>query len=474
MGVLIVVCIGFVLMFSARWAFSYFGLSCFEQVVFHTKVPLEGTNKDFIGNWIKKCVLPGCIYGVIISLICGAVFELILYRIVCLIVFAVCIIYGLFKAGIVGFVINLFRTTKLYEQHYVDGKQVQITFPEKKRNLIVLYMESMETTYTSVENGGNYKEDLIPEISALAKAHLNFSHTEQLGGAHCVAGTGWTTGGLVAHGAGVPLCIPLFALPFTDKAPFLPGAYSLGDVLKKEGYEQELLFGSDAIFGGRKFFYDKHGGFRIFDLDEARRQGKIPPNYREFWGFEDEKLFSIAKEEITRLSQGEKPFHFMLLTVDTHHPHGYVDGTCEQTYPEQLSNIIRGSSKKIGDFIDWLKEQPFYEDTTILLAGDHLSMAEEYISHTYEKDYHRTVLNTFINSVAETEHRKNRTFTTLDMYPTILNAMGAKVEGDRLGLGVSLFSDKKTLAEEVGLRRLDKELRKQSKYMKKYILKMQR
>lgn len=459
-------------MFSARWAFSYFGLSCFEQVVFHTKVPLEGTNKDFIGNWIKKCVLPGIIYGVIIALICGAVFDRLLYIIICVIVFAVCIIYGLFKAGIIGFVINLFRTTKLYEDHYVDGKQVNITFPEKKRNLIVLYAESMETAYTSVENGGNYKTDLIPEISALAKEHLNFSHNEKLGGAHMVAGTGWTTGGLVAHGAGVPLCIPLFALPFTEKSPFLPGAYCLGDVLAKEGYEQELLFGSDAVFGGRKFFYDKHGAFHIFDLDEARRQGKIPANYREFWGFEDEKLFAIAKEEITKLSKEDKPFHFMMLTVDTHHPQGYVDHNCGNEYPEQLSNIIRGSSKKIGEFVNWLKEQPFYEDTTILIAGDHLSMAEEYISNTYDRGYERTIFNTFINSVAKTERTKNRMFTTLDMYPTILAAMGVKVEGDKLGLGVNLFSEHKTLAEEMGFRRLDKELRKQSKYMKNHILKM--
>ncbi|MBQ8663734.1 MAG: sulfatase-like hydrolase/transferase [Eubacterium sp.] len=474
MGIFILVSVGFVLMFSARWAFSYFGLSCFEQVVFHTKVPLEGTNTDFIGNWIRKCVIKGIICGAIITIPVGLIFEHIPYIIIGVIVFAVCIIYGLFKAGIVGFCINLFRTTKLYENYYVDGKQVSITFPEKKRNLIVLYVESMETTYTSKENGGNYPSDLIPEVSALAKEHLNFSHNEKLGGARCIAGTGWTTGGLVAHGAGVPLCIPLFALPFTEKSPFLPGAYCLGDVLAQEGYEQELLFGSDAVFGGRKFFYDKHGAFRIFDLDEARRQGKIPDDYREFWGFEDEKLFAIAKEEITRLSKGDKPFHFMMLTVDTHHPHGYVDRNCETEYPEQLSNIIRGNSKKIGAFVDWLKEQPFYEDTTILIAGDHLSMAEEYISHTYEKGYERTIFNTFINAVAKTERTKNRTFTTLDMYPTILSAMGVKMEGDRLGLGVNLFSERKTLAEEIGLKRLDKELRKQSKYMKKYILKMKK
>lgn len=463
--------VGFVLAFSARWALAYFGLSCFEQVVFHTKVPLEGTNTEFIGNWIRTCVIKGVVCTAILTVPCLIPFYWNHYMIISLICFAICIIYGLIKVGIVGFFINFFRHTNLYEKYYVDGKNVNITFPEKKRNLILLYVESMETTYTSKENGGNYKSDLMPEISALARENLNFSHQDNLGGAYCVAGTGWTTGGLVGQSAGVPLCIPLDILPFTENTEFLPGAYGLGDILKKEGYEQEYLIGSDAVFGGRKFYYDKHGAYKIFDLGEARRQGKIPADYREFWGYEDEKLFAFAKEEVTRLAQTGKPFNLTILTVDTHHPYGYVDRNYSQEYPEQLSNIIRSSSKKVGEFIDWLKEQPFYEDTTILISGDHLSMAEEYICSTYDKNYDRTVLNAFIHPQAKAAHNKNRTFTSFDMYPTILRAMGAKIEGNRLGLGVDLFSDERTIAEEIGLARFDKELRKQSKYYKNHVVK---
>lgn len=463
-------CVGFVLAFSARWALAYFGLSCFEQVVFHTKVPLEGTNTSFIGNWIRTCVIKGIICGVVVAGLCHIFLERGPEILVVCLVFAACIVYGLFKAGIVGFVFNLFRWTDLYENYYVDGRKVDLQFPEKKKNLILLYVESLETTYTSRENGGAYKVDLIPEISALARENLNFSHQEQLGGAYCVAGTGWTTGGLVAQSSGVPLCVPLFALPFTEKSEFLPGAYGLGDVLEREGYAQELLIGSDAVFGGRKFYYDKHGQFQIFDLSEARRQEKIPADYKEFWGYEDEKLFAIAKEEITRLAQGEQPFHLTMLTVDTHHPYGYVDCNYVQEHPEQLSNIIRGTSRKVGELIAWLKEQPFYEDTVVLVAGDHLSMAEEYISATYDKTYSRTVWNTFLNAAVEPVKAKNRTFTSFDLYPTILAAMGVKIPGERLGLGVNLFSEEQTVAEKIGVKRLDRELRKQSAYFKKKIL----
>ncbi len=462
--------IGFTLAISSKWAYDYFGLSCFEQIIFHLKVPLEGTNPQVFKDWIRQCLLKGLVIALLLVVPCILPIYSSYYGMICKLVFAVCILYGLLKIQILEYVINQFRTTDLYEQYYVNGKDVQITFPEKKRNLILLYVESMETTYTSKENGGGYPTDLIPEISALAKEHLNFSHQEKLGGAHVVAGTGWTTGGLVAQSAGVPLCVPLNGPNYKEGVEFLPGAYCLGDILQKEGYEQEFLIGSDAPFGGRKFYYDTHGQYKIFDIKEAKKQGKLPEDYRVFWGYEDEKLFEFAKEEVSRLSKCGKPFNFTMLTVDTHHPHGYADGGYQEEYPERLSNIIRGNSKKVGAFVEWLKEQPFYEDTTILIIGDHISMAAEYINSTYDKKYDRTVFNTFIHSAVQTEHHKNRLFTSFDMYPTILSAMGARIQGDRLGLGVNLFSGQKTIAEEIGLSELDQELRKQSKYFKEQIV----
>lgn len=458
--------IGFVLALSAAWAFDYFGMSCFEQLIFHLKVPLEGTNTQFIKDWVTKCFLKGLLVAAALRL----VFFWGFYSQAALIGFVLCIIYGLWRIELPQYILNQFRTTDLYDRFYVDGRNVKITFPEKKRNLILLYVESMETTYTSRENGGNYASDLMPEVSALAKENLNFSHQDALGGAHVVAGTGWTTGGLVAQSSGVSLCVPFDCQSFSDETPFLSGAYTLGDVLEKEGYEQEYLIGSNALFGGRKFYYDKHGHYHIFDLDEAKRQGRLPKDYRVFWGYEDEKLFAYAKEEVTRLSQTGKPFNFTMLTVDTHHPYGYVDRNFQAEYPEQLSSIIRGNSRKIGEFVDWLKQQPFYGDTTVIITGDHLSMAAEYINGTYDKSYERTILNAFVNAVPKTKNNKNRQFTSFDMYPTILTAMGARVEGNRLGLGVDLFSGEKTVAEQIGVKKLDEELRKQSAYFKNKIM----
>ena len=60
--------------------------------------------------------------------------------------------------------------------------------------------------------------------------------------------------------------------------------------------------------------------------------------------------------------------------------------------------------------------------------------------------------NCFINADAESDLRySNRVFTSLDMFPTTMSALGFSIEGDKLGLGTNMFSDLDTLAEEKGL-----------------------
>ena len=205
------------LFFSSRWAFDYFGLSCFEQIPFHLKVSLEGTNTEFIFDWFKMCGIKSILQTIILGF--------------CLHfshhdrwIFLLCILLIIGAGSQVHFfewIINQFRKTQIYEKYFVDSHKVELEFPKQKRNLIVLYVESLETTYTSKENGGDYASDLIPELSKLAQDNINFSHQDKLGGAHIVAGTGWTTGGLVATNTGVGLTVPLLSKRYKEDTPFL-------------------------------------------------------------------------------------------------------------------------------------------------------------------------------------------------------------------------------------------------------------
>ncbi|WP_311487495.1 LTA synthase family protein [uncultured Helcococcus sp.] len=363
---------------------------------------------------------------------------------------------------VLGFVFNFYSylynnifDTEIYEDEYVNPASVEITFPEKKKNLIHIYLESMETSVFSKENGGDFDKTITPELEELAKEGINFSASETLGGFMQTPGATWTQGAMITQESGMH-----FKTIYTshkDFDPALPNLVTMGDILKDNDYNLEILMGSDGDFHDRKVFYEKHG-YEVYDYYKAIENEIIDEDYKVFWGFEDEKLFSLAKDEITKLAKKDEPFAFKLLTVDTHFIDGYTDDSCELPYDKAYYNSYHCSSKKVGEFVKWIKTQDFYEDTVIVITGDHISMQEAAFDEN-----NRHVYNTFINTDKTDEHSKNRQATTFDIFPSILSSMDVEIEGNRLGLGVDLFSGQKTLAETYGYDKFTIELERKSK-----------
>lgn len=349
------------------------------------------------------------------------------------------------------------------ESHYVSPDDVAIIFPEQKRNLIYIFLESMENTFGEPEAGGNITANFIDELTELAENHVNFSHTSGLGGALPYNGTTWTAAALVAQTSGVVVKVPLGADNYGGDNAFIPGVISIGEILEGAGYTQTLLVGSDADFGGRATYFADHGNYRIIDIKSLKEEGKLPMDYDEWWGFEDDKLFDFAKEEILRLAESGEPFNFTMLTADTHFPDGYLCPDCGTEHDSQYGNVLACSSLRVAELIDWIREQDFYENTTIVLVGDHLTMDPDFMEGL-DEEYVRTIYNCIINAPIVPVQEKNRLFATFDMMPTTLAALGVQIEGDRLALGTNLFSDRMTLTEEYGYEILDKELQKKSTF----------
>lgn len=394
------------------------------------------------------------------------------YRIIyalLIIMFSIGICYRMLGVG--NYIERLSSYSSFIEDHYVSGNDVSLKFPEKKRNLIILFVESLENSMINKDKGGGWDYTVMPELESIAEKNVNFSNSNFLGGAYPISGTGWTVAGMVAATSGLPLKIPIDGNEYTSSSDFMAGAYGLGDIFKKEGYSQSVMAGSDFAFGGRKNYYSKHGDYQIFDVNTAIKKGKMKENERVWWGFDDSLLFQWAKEEITSLSSSKQPFSFSVLTANTHFPDGYLEKNSENKYSTQYENVFSSSSKQIADFVEWFQKQNFYENTTLVILGDHLSMQPNgYFSLRVYKEYDRTIFNTFINPLTEPVQPHNRQFTSLDMFPTILASLGVEFKGNRLGLGTNLFSDRKTLVEELGLHYVDKELEKNSSFYNSHIL----
>ena len=157
-----------------------------------------------------------------------------------------------------------------------------------------------------------------------------------------------------------------------------------------------------------------------------------------------------------------------MLTADTHFEDGYPCELCDEENDgdNQYGMVLHCSSKQVTEFVSWIQQQDFYENTTIVISGDHLTMDSDFCENI-DPDYTRTVYNVIINSPIQPQQEKNRSFTTMDMFPTTIASLGATIEGDRLGLGTNLFSGEQTLAEKLTFDQLNDDLSQKSKFFEK-------
>lgn len=482
--------VAYLCFFSALWYINTFGRTGFDSVIYTLFSSFSGVQSGFLLSYLIGSALP--------TVLCCGITALVLFfpkvkplslklfgkthrvfpiknGIAGLIGLALSlglIVHAAFNVELVTYLFSQFQTSELYQQEYKDPKDVAITFPEEKRNLVYIILESMETSYLSTEQGGALAHNLIPELYDLAQTYTNFSHNETVGGFSQISGASWTVGSMVAQTGGVPLITPIGISDvqngYGKNGVFLPGLTTLQNILHDNGYYQALMVGSDARYGGRKTYYSTHDVDQIYDLFTAREDGLIAKDYSVWWGYEDLYLFEYAKEKITEISQQDQPFAFTMLTADTHHVGGYPCKLCKRTYKENYDNVISCSSRQVYAFVQWLMEQPFYDNTTIVIVGDHQSMDAGYFQRNVAADYQRHMYNCFINATAETEHTKNRQFTALDLFPTTLAALGCTIDGNRLGLGVNLYSNLPTLAERLGYDYLNEELGKRSVFYSRF------
>ena len=482
----------FFLYFSLQYLLGNWEELTVEEILYHIKSPMGGASESLVRIFILSVLLPAL--GISLFLIFLYIllhFEGILslkskghflsfhlprvfnwkkvYLGFCfflaLFFFSLTLIDAWDSISLGSYLSSQLHSSKFIEENYVDPKGIELHFPEKKRNLIYIYMESTELTFMDEAHGGAFPDNLLPEMTALSKEGEDFSgEGDSRNGGISLPGATWTMGAIFAQSTGLPLKISIEQNSMDSQKAFFPSVTALQDILKEEGYTQKFLLGSVGYFGGRELYMKDHGDVKVEDFSYWKRKNKFPKDYWVNWGFEDEKLYSYAREELSNLAKENKPFNLTLLTVDTHFPDGYVCRLCQNNYPDnQYANVYRCASRQVTDFVNWIKKQNFYENTTIVISGDHPTMDRDFCDHV-PKSYQRKVYTVFLNSAAKRKDRNKREYSTFDYFPTTLAAMGVEIPGNRLGLGTNLFSGESTLTEKFG-KEEKKELEERSDFM---------
>lgn len=309
-------------------------------------------------------------------------------------------------------------------------KEPAKSIPSPQLNLVYIYGESLERTYFNDEAFPG----LTPELGALKEDSIDFSHTQQL------PGTDYTIAGMVSSQCGIPLFAPFEGNASASVSTFFPQNLCLGDILKNSGYENHFIQGANLRFAGKDVFLKSHGFDYLTGAEELKKQVD-DPNYRNDWGFYDDTVLDAVWQQYEELSRAGKRFSLFALTVDTHHPDGFISRTCaRKSYsydgkPNQSFSAVTCSQQHIAALINKIKASPWFKNTVIVVSSDHLAMNNTAWKYLNKED--RSNLFFVIRGDDPQQDISGIKRSTLDNGATVLDMLG----GDNfLGLGRSSLS----------------------------------
>jgi len=304
------------------------------------------------------------------------------------------------------------------------------SIPDPKLNLVYIYGESLERTY--FDNAAF--PDLTPELGAIKNNSIDFTHTAQL------PGTDYTIAGMVASQCGIPLFAPFEGNASASMSSFFPQNLCLGDILKNSGYENHFVQGANLRFAGKDVFLKSHGFDHLVGAEELKSQ-VADPAYRNDWGFYDDTVLDEVWKKYEELSKSGKRFSLFTLTVDTHHPDGFISRTCDRKRYEmdgklnQSFSAVTCSQQHIAALIQKIQASPWYKDTVIVVSSDHLAMNNTAWKYLSKQD--RNNLFFVLRGDKPQQDVSGLKRNTMDNGATVLDILG----GDNfIGLGRSSLS----------------------------------
>jgi phosphoglycerol transferase len=315
-----------------------------------------------------------------------------------------------------------------FSRNFVDPAGVHVQpRPGKPKNLVLIYVESLEDTYGDARIWGR---DLLRPLRDLGG--VSFAQYRPAPGAT------WTIAGMVATQCGVPLRIvsqsDVKARTGTARA-FLPGAVCLGDILHAHGFRNVFLGGAPLSFAGKGKFLQDHHYDEIFGREEWQKAGVDPKSLGE-WGLYDDELYAQAKLKLKELHASGKRFNLTLLTLDTHNPNGFRSPLCRRRGLKSFEDIVECAAWQAAEFVQFIERSGYLRDTTVIILGDHLAVPNP-VFDALRKIHDRRIFNQFI--LPEPAQKNTEDILPFDLYPSILESMDFEVPGGRLGLGYSAF-----------------------------------
>lgn len=223
------------------------------------------------------------------------------------------------------------------------------------------------------------------------------------------------------------------------------------EILDKNGYFTASLHANNKSFWNRDIMYKSLGYDRFYSMIhyDIREDNSVG------WGLKDKDFF---EQSIQHLKEMPKPYYAKFITLTNHfpfelneedkliEPYNSDSNTLNNYFP-----TVRYQDEALKHFVQRLKEEGLYEDSIIILYGDHYGISENH-NRAMEQYLGKEVtpfVSTQLQRVPLIIHipgQKGKVISSvsgqIDLKPTILHLLGIDTKQD-IDFGSDLFAKDK-------------------------------
>ncbi|RBW68162.1 LTA synthase family protein [Bacillus taeanensis] len=223
---------------------------------------------------------------------------------------------------------------------------------------------------------------------------------------------------------------------------------ALPAILKGSGYYSAAFHGNDKTFWNRDVMYETLGYDRYFSKEDYQVTEENSVNY----GLKDIPFFEQSLQHLDEIPQ---PFYAKFLTLTNHFPflldqkdEMITELETEEGVVNRYFTTVRYEDEAVRRFIEGLKKKGLYENSIIIMYGDHYGISNSYTealeealgeSFTAVDQIELQRVPLFIHIPGEQGKVFHTTAGQIDLKPTILHLLGIDTKGT-VQFGQDLFS----------------------------------
>ncbi len=237
----------------------------------------------------------------------------------------------------------------------------------KGKNIIVIQVEALQAIAVGHSVGGM---EVTPNMNALIEESYYFPN--------CVSGAGLGTTADVEFVTNTSLYPPPevgASLGWSDRQ-----LTSLPRVLTSQGYESYTFHTNEVGFWNRSQFYPAVGFTRYFDRSYFGTEDKMA-----FRSASDQVLMEKTVPQLVKAQEAKQPFYAQVIMMSSHFPFENVpaDRRKLRLQAPYEGNIVGNylteihyADEQIGYFISQLKQSGLWDDSVVVVYGDHFGLPD--------------------------------------------------------------------------------------------------